>query len=433
MNIRKLKHNYKNKICYIAFSDEILIKSNIKLINLAKKIGKVYVGVLSDKAINEYKTSPDLNFDQRLFIAKNLKNVDKVLVQNHRDYSDILYKIKPDYVIHKKNFWNKGIQKYTRNKILKILKKWSGQLLEVQVSSEKDIALFNTKSGSDTKLKRLIETKKIIRILEAHNPLSALIVDKVKHINKNSIDEFDALWCSSLADSSLRGKPDNQSVDLSVRVDALNSIMEVTKKPIFFDADNGGPVEQIPYLIRNLERMGVGAIVIEDKVGPKINSLFENQSISKQDSKIKFCEKIKLISRNIQEGNLQIVARIESLILNKGIDDAISRANAYSKAGANMILIHSKSKKPDEIYKFARRFKKSKFYKPLVCVPSTYSNTHERSLEKNGFKVVIYANQLLRSIYPAMLATAKSILKYKMSGKAERNISSVKEIISLIN
>lgn len=432
MNIKKSKQNSKEKICYIALSDEILTNSNIKLIEIAKKYGKVYLGVLSDKAINEYKTSPELDVNQRMFIAKNLKYVDKVFLQNNRDYSDNLYKIKPDYVIHKKNYWKKGVQKKIRDKIIKILKKWSGKLVEIKTSTDKDTSILDFTKSNDSKLKRLVNSKNIVRVLEVHNPLSALIVDKVRYVNKNSIDEFDALWCSSLADSSVRGKPDNQSVDLSVRVDALNSIMEVSKKPIIFDADNGGPIEQIPYLTKNLERMGVGAIVIEDKVGQKINSLFENQSISKQDSKIKFCQKIKLIKSNISDGNLQVVARIESLILNKGIEDALKRANAYSKAGADMILIHSKSRQPDEIFEFAKIFKKSKYYKPLVCVPSTYSNTHEQSLVKNNFKVVIYANQLLRSIYPAMMSTAKSILKYKKAKMAENRISSVKEIINLI-
>ena len=235
-----------------------------------------------------------------------------------------------------------------------------------------------------------------------------------------------------MADSATRAKPDNQSVDLNTRINSLNDILETTSKPIMFDADNGGTDEQLPYTIKNLERMGVSAIVMEDKIGVKKNSLFSDQAGAKQDSVKNFCNKLKLASLSRITNDLLIVARIESFILNKGLADALKRAEAYSKSGADLILIHSKAKTSNEIFKFAQKFKKSKYYKPLVCVPSTYSNTHEDDLIKHGFKVVIYANQLLRSVYPAMLITAKSILKNKKSKNIENKISSIKEIINLI-
>ena len=218
------------------------------------------------------------------------------------------------------------------------------------------------------------------------------------------------MWCSSLADSAIRGKPDNQSVDLSIRINALNDILETTTKPIIFDADNGGSIEQLPFTIKNLERMGISAIVLEDKVGVKKNSLFDNQDDAKQDSIDNFSNKLSIAAKARVFKELMIVARIESFILGKGLKDALKRANSYSKAGADMILIHSKDKSPKEIFSFSKSFQKSKYYKPMICVPSTYSNTHENDLIKNGFKIVIYANQLLRSIYPAMVNTARSIL-----------------------
>lgn len=424
----------KKKICYVCLSDDILSKSNLKLIEVASKYGNVIVGLMSDEAIIEYKSYPLLDYSQRKIIAENLKNVYKVVEQKNRDYTNNLKILKPDYVIHKKNEWAVGIQKQIRKKIIRTIKTWSGKLIEPKFKIEKDDAFIEFNSNfRRNKLKRLIRSKKIVRCLEAHNSLSGLIVEKLKINKKNKIQEFDAMWCSSLADSAIRGKPDNQSVDLSIRINALNDILETTTKPIIFDADNGGSIEQLPFTIKNLERMGISAIVLEDKVGVKKNSLFDNQDDAKQDSIDNFSNKLSIAAKARVFKELMIVARIESFILGKGLKDALKRANSYSKAGADMILIHSKDKSPKEIFSFSKSFQKSKYYKPMICVPSTYSNTHENDLIKNGFKIVIYANQLLRSIYPAMVNTARSILINKKSKNIENKISSVKDIINLIS
>lgn len=424
----------KKKICYVCLSDDILSKSNLKLIEVASKYGNVIVGLMSDEAIIEYKSYPLLDYSKRKIIAENLKNVYKVVEQKNRDYTNNLKILKPDYVIHKKNEWAEGIQKQIRKKIIRTIKTWSGKLIEPKFKIEKDDAFIEFNSNfRRNKLKRLIRSKKIVRCLEAHNSLSGLIVEKLKINKKNKIQEFDAMWCSSLADSAIRGKPDNQSVDLSIRINALNDILETTTKPIIFDADNGGSIEQLPFTIKNLERMGISAIVLEDKVGVKKNSLFDNQDDAKQDSIDNFSNKLSIAAKARVFKELMIVARIESFILGKGLKDALKRANSYSKAGADMILIHSKDKSPKEIFSFSKSFQKSKYYKPMICVPSTYSNTHENDLIKNGFKIVIYANQLLRSIYPAMVNTARSILINKKSKNIENKISSVKDIINLIS
>ena len=428
-----MKSLKKRNFCYIALSDDILTKSNIEIIKKSSKYGFVIIGLMSDNAINEYKSAPLLNFNQRKLIAENLKNVHKVVEQKTRDYTDNLIKYKPKYVIHKKNHWSKGHQKKIRDKIISTISKWSGKLLEFKTKEEFNTDIIQTNPDlRRNKLVRLINSKKIVRLLESHSSLSALIIEKLKVDVKNISEEFDGLWCSSLADSAVRAKPDNQSVDLTTRVNSLNDILETSTKPIMFDADNGGSLEQLPYVVKNLERLGVSAMVMEDKVGSKKNSLFDDQSGSKQDTISNFCKKLKLASKSRVTNDLLIVARIESFILNKGISDALKRAEAYSRAGADLILIHSKAKTAKEIFSFSKLYKKSKYFKPMVCVPSTYSDTHEKDLIINGFKVVIYANHLLRSIYPAMIKTAKSILKNKKSRNIERNISSVKEIISLI-
>ena len=352
---------------------------------------------------------------------------------------DLLKKLKPDFLIHGDD-WKESIQKNMRKKVIKTLKIWNGKLIEVPYSNKTSTSkihekikslYFNTESRV-SRLKRLIESKKIVRILEAHNSLTGLIIENLKLVKNKKFLEFDGMWSSSLTDSAIRGKPDNQSVDYSTRMIGLNEILDVTNKPLIFDADNGGRIEHLPYLIRGLERAGVSAVVIEDKVGLKKNSLFKNQSGVKQDSISNFCKKLKKVNNSRLSPDLLVVARIESLILGKSMKDALKRAEAYSQAGADAILIHSKKKNSKEIFLFARKFVKSKFYKPLIAVPSSYPIVKENALIKNGCKIVIYANQLLRASYPAMYNTARQILKFKRAKEAEKNITPIKNIISLI-
>ena len=283
-----------------------------------------------------------------------------------------------------------------------------------------------------SKLKRLIHATDLVRIIESHNALTGLIIEKLNIIQNGKYFEFDGLWSSSLTDSVVRGKPDNQFVDYSTRMLGLNEILEVTTKPVIFDADNGGRIEHLPYLVKSLDSAGVSAIVLEDKIGLKKNSLFKDQSGVKHDSIKQFSEKINKASNSKVSDDFMIVARIESFILDKGLKDALKRAEAYSQAGADAILINSNEKHPKEIFAFANKFKKSKHFKPMISVPSTYSRTKEKELIKNGFKIVIYANHFLRAVYPAMLNVAKNILKYQRSFEVEKNIFTVKEILNLI-
>ena len=283
-----------------------------------------------------------------------------------------------------------------------------------------------------SRLRRLLEAKDIVRIAETHSALNALIIEKSSVIKKNRLLEFDGMWSSSLTDSALKAKPDNQSIDYSSRINSLSDILETSIKPVIFDADNGGRVEHLKYLVKSLERNGVSAIVLEDKVGLKKNSLFKDQKGIKQDTINNFCKKLKVAKESTVSDDFLIIARIESFILNKGIEDALKRAERYSKAGADAILIHSKEKTPQEIFKFSKKFLKSKFYKPIVVVPSTYSKTYEKDLIKNGIKIVIYANHFLRSTFPSMEKVANSILKNGRSYEAEKFITPLNNIINLI-
>ena len=328
----------------------------------------------------------------------------------------------------------------TRERVIKTLKKWSGKLIEPNytknISStlikDKIINITSSPQNRVSRLKRLFNSKDIVRILESHNSLTGLIIENLKVLKKKINIEFDGMWSSSLTDSATKGKPDNSSVDFSTRLLSINDMMEVTTKLLVFDADNGGQLEHLPFLVRSLERSGASALIMEDKVGLKKNSLFKNQTGTKQDKPELFAKKIKQICKSRKNKDFMVIARIESFIVGKGLKDALKRAEVYSKAGADAILIHSKEKSPKEIFSFAREFMKSKNFIPLVSVPSTYSKVYEKDLIKNGFKLVIYANQLLRAAYPAMQLTAKKILENCRAFEAEKNIIPIKEIINLI-
>jgi phosphoenolpyruvate mutase len=428
----------KNKIAYVPLAVDILHSGHLNIIEKAKKYGKVVIGLLSDNAIAEYKDLPSLGYNERYRIVKSIRHVSKIVKQDTWNYTNAINTIQPDFFFHGDD-WKKGIQKKTRDNVIKLLKKNKGKLIEIpytkNISSTSIKSKLNkhlTPTSRISILKRLLDNKKIVRVLECHSPLSGLITENIKYSRGKNIEQFDGMWSSSLTDSSVKGKPDNQSLDFSSRFNSLGDLLDVTTKPLIFDADNGGRLEHLPFSIRTLERLGVSAIMIEDKIGLKKNSLFKDQTGSKQDSIKDFCKKIDLIKKTRSSKDFLIGARIESFILGKGLNDSLKRAKAYSQAGADIILIHSKEKNPKEIFSFSKIFKKSKHYKPLVAVPSTYSKTTESMLIKNGFKIVIYANQMLRAAYPAMQNAAKSILKNKRSHEIENKISSVSEVINLI-
>jgi phosphoenolpyruvate phosphomutase len=429
----------KKKTAYVGIAGDILHEGHINILKTASRYGEVIVGLLTDSAIASYKSVPFLNYRNRELILNNIKLVNKVIPQNTLDYSENLLIIKPDFVIHGDD-WKSGIQKKTRQKVINLIKKWGGKLIEPKYTKNISSTLLKKKffkSGITAdqrkeKIKRLLESKSIVRIIEAHSGLSALIIENLSLYKNNKFLEFDGIWSSSLTDSTLRGRPDNQSVDYSTRINALNDILETTLKPIIFDGDNGGRLEHISYLVKNLERLGISAIVLEDKKGLKINSLFSDQSSAQQENITYFCKKIKKSCESRISDNFMIIARIESLILGKSLQDAINRAEQYSKAGADAILIHSKNDNPKEIFNFAKIFKKSKFFKPMVAVPSTYSKTYEKELIDNGFKIIIYANHLLRASYKAMHETAKRILINNRAFEVENKITSINKIISLI-
>ena len=420
-------------------SADLVHPGHINIIREASKLGDVYIGLLTDKAISSYKRVPLMSWEQRAEVIGSLGLVKKVIPQETLDYVPNLKKYKPDFVVHGDD-WQSGVQRKTRDSVLEILKDWDGKLIEIPYTENiSSTQLHNSLKEIGTspdlrrsRLRRLLHTKTLIRFLDLHNALSGLIIEKTKIQTEFGYKEFDGMWASSLTDSTAKGKPDIEAVDTTARANTLNEILEVTSKPIIYDGDTGGKPEHFQFTVRTLERLGISAIIIEDKTGLKKNSLFGTEVEQVQDSITAFSDKIKMGKAAQQSEDFMIIARLESLILGKGIDHAMERAEAFIEAGADGIMIHSRQKTPDEIFSFCKKYNNLSNRKPLIAVPSSYSATTETELEDNGINVVIYANQLLRAAYPAMLNTAKSILKHNRAAESEKYLMSIKEILNLI-
>ena len=427
------------KTVYIAISADILHHGHINLIKKASEYGKLIVGVLTDEAVATYKRFPVIEFEERKFIIENISGVSEVVPQNTLDYTDNLKKYKPDYVFHGDD-WKEGVQSKIRCDVIETLKEWDGQLIEIPFTEDVSVDKINdlikkTDSIPDirrSKLKKLISLKPIVRTIEAHNGLSALVVENAKVEKDEQINTFDAIWVSSLTDSTAKGKPDIELVDMTSRINTINEIMEVSTKPIILDGDSGGLLEHFVFNIKTIERMGVSAIIIEDKVGLKKNSLFGTEVKQTQDSIENFCEKISAGKKALLTEEFMIIARIESLILKQGMDDAIKRAKAYINAGADGIMIHSRESEPDEIFEFCDKFKEFAPDVPLVVVPTSFNQVYEDEFAKKGVNIVIYANHLIRSSYPAMVETANMILENERCKEADDKCLSIKEILTLI-
>jgi phosphoenolpyruvate phosphomutase len=437
----KRKKNNNKRIVYVGMCADLIHNKHIDTIVEAKKHGQVIVGLLTDEAIATYKRVPFLHFDDRKKIIENIVGVKKVIPQKTLDYTENLRLIKPDFVVHGED-WKTGVQQKTRNKVIKVLKEWHGKLIETKyvpgISSTQLIkhARGNgvTASYRCSQLRRLLEVKPITRIMEAHNGLTGLIVENTNIVHNGQVREFDGIWESSLTDATSKGKPDIAAVDVSSRINTIEQILEVTTKPIIVDGDSGGLPEHFIFTVKSLERLGVSAVIIEDKIGAKRNSLFgtDTETPQVQDDIDNFAKKINAGKKAQVTSDFMIIARIESLILKKGIDDALTRAKAFIDAGADGIMIHSKNPDTSEFYKFCELYQKIKHKVPLVAVPTAYNHVSEKKLEKRGIKIVIYANHLIRSAYPAMIKTAKLILKNGRSREADRLCLPIKEVISLI-
>ena len=421
------------KKVYVGMSADIIHPGHLNIIHEAQKLGYVTVGVLTDAAISSYKRLPYLNYEQRSLIVKNLKGVEEVIPQSTLDYVPNLELLRPDFVVHGDD-WKEGVQKETRQRVIDTISKWGGKVIDVPYTKGISSTQLNSKLkeiGTTPEI-RLIEAKSIVRICESHSGLTGLIIENTS-VEVNGIRrEFDGMWSSSLTDSTSKGKPDIEAVDLTTRLHDLNDALECTTKPIIFDGDTGGKIEHFVFTVRTLERLGISAVIIEDKIGLKKNSLFGMDAIQTQDTIDGFCNKIRAGKRAQITDDFMIIARIESFIAGKGQEDAMERALAYIEAGADGIMIHSKDKSGEDIRLFCKALRLANQSVPIVVVPTTYNHVTEEELSLWGANIVIYANHMLRSAYPAMLNTAKSILSHGRSYEANELCMPVKEILELI-
>ncbi|MBE6288217.1 MAG: phosphoenolpyruvate mutase [Mediterranea massiliensis] len=427
------------KKVYVGMSADIIHPGHLNIISEAAKLGKVTVGVLTDEAIASYKRLPYLTYEQRSLVVKSLKGVEEVVPQKTLDYVPNLERIKPDYVVHGDD-WKEGVQKNTRQRVIDCLAQWGGKVIDIPYTpgisstkiNERLKEIGTTPEVRQKRLRRLINAKPIVRICESHSGLTGLIIENTTVEVNGRPRQFDGMWSSSLTDSTSKGKPDIEAVDLTTRLHDLNDALEVTTKPIIFDGDTGGKIEHFAFTVRTLERLGISAVIIEDKVGLKQNSLFGTDAVQTQDTIEGFCEKIRTGKAAQITDDFMIIARVESLIAGKPVEDALERAHAYVKAGADGIMIHSKDKTGEDIKEFCLRFRKNDSITPIVIVPTTYNHITEEEFITWGVNIVIYANHMLRSSYPAMVNCAKSILLHSRSLEANELCMPIKEILTLI-
>jgi len=428
------------KTVYTCFCTDVIHAGHLNIIEEAHKYGKVVVGCLSDEALIRYNRFPTISQDERIKLYQSLDGVEEVVVQNDMLYDDVIKMVKPDYVVHGDN-WLEGPERTIRDNVEHLLKEYGGEIVDIPYTyndtvKKVDLQLREKLAMPEYRRKRLrqlIKMTPIVKVMEAHSGLTGLIVEKTVVENNDKLDQFDAMWVSSLCDSTAKGKPDIELVDMTSRFRTIDDIMEVTTKPIIFDGDTGGLTEHFVYTVRSLERMGVSAIIIEDKKGLKKNSLFGTEVEQTQATIEEFSEKINAGKKAQLTDDFMIIARIESLILEQGMEDALERAFAFVEAGADGIMIHSRKKDPAEIVEFCDKFRAEDKDTPIVVVPSSFNVITEEELAEHGVNIVIYANQLTRSAFPAMQKTAEDILRFHRAKEVDDRLMPIKDIITLID
>ena len=424
---------------YVGMSADILHHGHINIIKESARLGDVTVGVLTDEAIASYKRLPYLTYSERKAVVEGMRGVTQVVPQETLDYRPNLEKYRPNFVVHGDD-WKTGVQSKVRQQVIDKIAEWGGKLVEVPYTPDISSTKLNemVKSQGTTadrrrgQLKRLLNAKALVRVIETHYGLSSLIIDSLEVDVKNSKRSFDAVWSSSLTDSTNKGKPDIEAVDTTDRAITISSIFEVTTKPMIYDGDTGGKPEHFAFTVRTLERLGVSAVIIEDKTGLKKNSLFGTDVKQEQETIEEFCDKKKKKKNAQVSDDFMIFARCESLILDKGMADAVERCKAYLASGADGIMIHSRNSDGQEIMDFCKIYQTFGVGRPLIVVPSSFDKITETEFSKAGVNMVIYANHMLRAAYPAMLQVAKTILMNERSYEVRPNCMSIKEILEII-
>lgn len=429
----------ESRTVYMCFSTDVIHGGHISIIRKAQRLGRVIAGVLSDEAVASYKRYPLLPFSERKAMIESISGIYRVVEQKRLSYRDILEELKPDFVVHG-NDWREGFQKPIRDEVTDVLSSYGGKLVEfpytasdkyrdLEIRERADLAMPDIRRG---RLRKELDMTGFVTVMEAHDGLTGLIVEDTVIYQEGAARQYDAMWVSSLCDSTAKGKPDIELVDMTSRFRTIEDILEVTTKPIIFDGDTGGKTEHFVYTVRSLERLGVSMVIIEDKTGLKKNSLFGTEVEQSQASIESFCAKIAAGKKAQKTGEFIICARIESLILEKGMEDALTRARAYVSAGADAIMIHSRKKEPDEIFEFIEEFRREDKVTPIVLVPTSFNSIKEEEWKKRGANVIIYANQLMRATVPAIKKAAETILINHRGQECDDMLMPFSEIIRMI-
>ena len=427
------------KKVYTCFCTDVVHEGHQNLINKAREYGEVTVGVLSERAMIRYDRFPTISEEERVAMIKAMPGVSAVVIQDSIKYDKIFEMLRPDYIVHGDN-WKSGPLSFMRENVLQNIGKYGGELIEVPYTYNPNVKKIDARRNDRlampdfrrARLKRLLQITPLVKIMEVHSGLTGLIVEKTVTMTDEGLDQFDGMWMSSLCDSTDRGKPDIELVDLTERMHTIDQIMDVTTKPIIVDGDTGGMTEHFVYNVRSLERMGVSAVIIEDKTGLKKNSLFGTEVEQTQDTIENFCEKIRAGEATKRTDDFMIIARCESLILDKGQEDALKRCRAYVEAGVDGIMIHSRRRDPQEIFDFCDEFRRTDKTTPLIVVPTSFCQCTTEELAEHGINIVIYANQMMRAAFPAMQNVAETILKNHRSEEVEKELMPFKDIIRLI-
>lgn len=425
-------------VVYVGMVGDMLHAGHINVLSKARTLGDVVVGVLTDEAVSGYKRVPFMKFEDRKWVVENLVGVARVLPQRTLSYVENLRAVRPNYVVHGDD-WRYGDKiSAARREVIDTLKEWGGELVEIPYTPGVSSTLIHQALADDgimslnrqARFRHLLEAKPYIRVIEAHNALAALVAFRARQEGRT----FDALWHSSLADATVRGKPDIEIVDPAVRLATVNEIHDVTPMPLIYDGDTGGSPEKVHYLAKTLDQARVSALCLEDKTGPKRNSLYGKTIGQIQVCIPEFCERIRAAKKAQTSGNLLLVARIESLVLGSGLADALERAEAYVEAGADVILIHSVASTAEEVIGFTVALRKNGNKTPVFVVPTTYANTHESRFGDAGINGIIYANQMVRAAYQQMRQVADRILLAEQAGDEVTSdmLASCDEILSLI-
>ena len=418
----------KEKTVYVGITGDMIHPGIINIIQQGAKYGRLIVGLLSNEAIATHKRIPYLTFEQRKAVIENIKGVSEVVPQEDWSYVPNLLKLKPDYIIHGDD-WKTNYLKGIREEVFDVMKKIGGEVIEIPYTkgiNSSQLFESTTNNGITAvqrlkSLRQLMNYKPIIRIMEANSGLSGLIIENLKIEKEDGIQRFDGIFIN-LLDSNPSGVSEQESSNFMLKLNTVTDILECTTRPIIYGGYTSDNYENITFTIEKLELMGISAIIIEDK--------FKNtQELCNEEE---FCLKIKEGKKAQINPDFMIIAGIEELILGKSMDDALKKALASIKAGADGILISSNQKNGDDIKEFCSKLRKENKNIPIVLIPTTYNQFTEKELGEWGANIIIYADYLKKVTYPAMKKCAETILKSERSLEVNEMCMPIKEILNLI-